>query len=214
MFAKRVKYNREDCLEALRAEAVDGRLSYQQYRESGRRPSFPVIKKHFGSFAHARQEAGLKPPKKRPKRVRTYTDEDILSALKSAASEQEDGRLSADQYQASGYKPSVYTVAERFGTWLAALKAAGLKSPGRGRPKKKPARKLYQSRKKRLETLGPPLRPRPVKWRPCLRCEENFPSEGPHNRLCERCRYLNSKQPEPTAKWHGQKPKRRDCSYA
>lgn len=25
-------------------------------------------------------------------------------------------------------------------------------------------------------------------WRPCLCCGDRFPSEGAHNRLCDRCR--------------------------
>ena len=27
-----------------------------------------------------------------------------------------------------------------------------------------------------------------AKQRPCLTCGESFPSQGPHNRLCARCR--------------------------
>lgn len=34
-----------------------------------------------------------------------------------------------------------------------------------------------------------------VKQRPCLRCQESFRSEGPHNRLCDGCRGQSSGLP-------------------
>lgn len=31
------------------------------------------------------------------------------------------------------------------------------------------------------------------KPRKCLRCDETFDSEGPHHRICDRCKTANSK---------------------
>jgi hypothetical protein len=54
-----------------------------------------------------------------------------------------------------------------------------------------------------LEAEAPPPRRRPTTPRACLRCDRRFGSEGPHHRICERCRHgLQSRDdagPEPRA---------------
>ena len=45
------------------------------------------------------------------------------------------------------------------------------------------------------------MRPtRKNRWRRCLKCDERFQSEGPHNRLCARCNRVNKdRRAEPSA---------------
>ena len=40
-----------------------------------------------------------------------------------------------------------------------------------------------------------------VKRRLCLRCDREFPSEGPHNRLCQTCREFLAVAPTPTEEY-------------
>jgi len=55
--------------------------------------------------------------------------------------------------------------------------------PGRYINKREEA-KINKMRKE----LG--LQPLSVKVRPCIRCERRFESEGHHNRMCNKCRFL------------------------
>ncbi|MDA2916475.1 hypothetical protein MYX64_06500 [Nitrospinae bacterium AH_259_B05_G02_I21] len=120
------RYSNQEMIEAMRAEAEGGALSSYRYVQSDRRPGMQAIQKRFGSWPAALAAAGLKGPP-RPARA---TDEEILESLRSAST---DGRLSIAEYTASGRRPSANSVIKRFGTWSAAVKAAGLESPPMGR---------------------------------------------------------------------------------
>jgi hypothetical protein len=50
-----------------------------------------------------------------------------------------------------------------------------------------------------MRTHAKPVRSRAkMKRRLCLRCDREFPSEGPHNRLCQPCREFLAAAPTPT----------------
>lgn len=49
----------------------------------------------------------------------------------------------------------------------------------------------------RRESTRRTPRAREAVVRPCLRCGHSFPSEGPHNRLCNRCRGIDVSPFEP-----------------
>jgi hypothetical protein len=104
---------------------------------------------------------------------------EILRDLKRVAA-QCGGRISQKQYARHGQFSSM--PAERaFGSWNAALKAAGL--PVIERWPRSPETRLRMSERQRERQ-----RLRPTTVRACLACEHDFESEGPHNRLCTRCR--------------------------
>jgi hypothetical protein len=39
--------------------------------------------------------------------------------------------------------------------------------------------------------------------RPCLKRKKSFAYEGPHHRLCPRCRAANRRDPDPAEVWPG-----------
>jgi hypothetical protein len=45
-------------------------------------------------------------------------------------------------------------------------------------------------------------RTRRLKQRACLRCNRTFLSEGPHHRLCKRCREALAASPTPPEEYH------------
>lgn len=228
-------YPDEEMFEAMRAVATDGKLKHDDYLASGRLPSAGAICKRFGGWNKALESAGLRASYPGQ---RKYAEEEMLEALREEAARLGKDTITISEYRETGRRPSSGGIYFRFGSWPLALKAAGLRVPlkatleeapsARRRKEKreritqasldpspeKPASKPYLGRKKKLESLGPPVKAKPTEEKECLRCDDVFDSEGPHHRCCDRCRYLNSKQPEPTAKWHGQKPERRDCGYA
>lgn len=75
-------------------------------------------------------------------------------------------------YQLGGGRYHWNIIYRRFGSWQNALFRAGLiaKNPERGNK---------------------------TTTRPCLGCSREFPSEGPHNRFCSRCRKSDAFQEGP-----------------
>lgn len=59
---------------------------------------------------------------------------------------------------------------------LAAGQAPSVIAASLGRPEPSVSRRIEATSRKRITT------------RPCMCCQNNFQSEGPHNRLCGRCR--------------------------
>ena len=119
-------YTNEEMIEAMRAEAEDGALSSYRYIQSDRRPGMHAIQRRFGSWSEALKAAGLRGPEPQI----AWTDEQALEGLRAEA---RDGRLTINEYAASRRRPPAVTIIKRFGTWNAAVKAAGLEAilPGK-----------------------------------------------------------------------------------
>ncbi len=67
---------------------------------------------------------------------------------------------------------------------LAKLSANGITPCAIAKQLRRPESSVYR----RLETLAQQARRPGRRKRPCLCCKTPFMSEGPHNRLCGRCR--------------------------
>lgn len=66
--------------------------------------------------------------------TRSLDDPDVCIKALQRAADRVDGRLTAPAYQALGWTPSLSTVIEAFGSWSAALEAAGLEAESGGGP--------------------------------------------------------------------------------
>jgi hypothetical protein len=117
--------------------------------EAGEWPTLAVVKRQFGNMSKALFHAGVR-PRRGPVRARAslLSDEDVLSAIRRwterygeppaitdwsparARAAGQDWR--AERYHAGDW-PSMSTVIRRFGTFTAAVKAAGLPPRPRGR---------------------------------------------------------------------------------
>lgn len=63
-------------------------------------------------------------------------------------------------------------------------------------------RRLIEKRKQQMPAVHPDSKPiaerkRKLIERPCLNCRRPFKSHGPHNRLCNDCRKINTSPFEP-----------------
>lgn len=174
-------WTEEEVLEGLRAEARDGRLTISEYAASGRRPTAMTIIKRFGTWNAAGKAAGLEavlPGRQaRPRRPQTTKAKktELIEALRRLAGDLGHVPTYQDMELAGGV-PDKHTYIAAFGSVKNALIAAGIE-PG---------------------TTGDRLRARPkTTTRECLKCDDEFPSHGVGNRLCDRCRDANEKQLDP-----------------
>ena len=111
---------------------------------------------------------------------RTLTDDELLADLRrvlALAHGKRYQQCTAELYKRLGGKHHIKTFLARWSSWEASILAV----------------------QGQLSTAAPtrPLRVRQTKMkiRLCLRCDRRFPSEGPHNRLCNPCRALLDAQP-------------------
>ena len=124
-------------ISALQSVAINGELSIEGYKASRPKTSTSTIIRRFGTWGNALKAAGLKSPPVGGKRGLTYTNEEMVSAMRSAAV---GGRLSRPLYESSACKPSSAAIINRFGSWSEGMKQAGLESfssgprPGGDRP--------------------------------------------------------------------------------
>lgn len=115
------KIRKEDVLLAMKIfkEQANGDYSKRSYQRLGLKPSYPTILSLYGSWENALNAAGLS-----LKDVTTYSDEDILNAIRSSV-EANNGVVSRSYYMRSACKPSVTTIEARFGSWSEAVTQAG-----------------------------------------------------------------------------------------
>src|SRR3954452_19889318 len=120
----RKTYTKKDIITFLQAYyAKNGELlSLKLYRQKQYKPSETTIRKKFGSWNNALEEAGI-PINRKVKSW--YTKEDIIKHLQSIS--KNDAITIAREYQKKYTSPSIETVISLFGSWNNALKAAGLK---------------------------------------------------------------------------------------
>lgn len=131
---ERDQWDRERILEAIRRFARrHGRPpSSEEWQLKGpqRNPTAAVVRRHFGSFTAALAAAGFEP------HWRPFTDDEALLALRAYF--QETGRPpTVREWNKLGRRPSAGGLIKRFGSWNAALDAAGVRvaraSPHQGR---------------------------------------------------------------------------------
>lgn len=142
LYADNRPWSKEQLIAALRACSRDlgrGRFSFARYhgwaeRQAARTPrnrhAFFVA---FGDWDGALKGAGLEDAHPGSRPWRRYPSDVVVSSLRAAWVERAcDGHLAMDAYDAwsyassEGFRPSSRTVAARFGSWGAALLAAGL----------------------------------------------------------------------------------------
>jgi hypothetical protein len=116
--------------------------------EAGDWPSLAIVKRQFGNMSKALFHAGVR-PRRGPVRARPnlLSDEDVLDAIRRWTSRYGEPPATADwspsrarrrgqEWRAERYHggdwPSVSTVVRRFGTFTAAVEAAGLEPRPRG----------------------------------------------------------------------------------
>jgi hypothetical protein len=122
-------WSRPRVIAALRewAELNGGQApSGRQWKQStSTHPSHAVVRRLFGSWGNALQRAGLSPQTAQPVR---WTDAEILLALRRWADAQGVPRAT-DWSAVEPGRPTRGLVTGRFGSWNAALLAAGLEPP-------------------------------------------------------------------------------------
>jgi hypothetical protein len=125
-------YTSDQLLEALRALAAElGRPP--RTTELRGRPDLPspsTYRLHFGSWSAALRAAGLEP--RRGWGDRTYSDQELLDDLRALAAELGRSPTQAEML-ARPDLPTPATYRNRFGSWSAAQRAAGLR-PNRQQP--------------------------------------------------------------------------------
>ena len=114
----------DELIAALRREADRlGRPPTQREWATGspHRPNASSVARTFGSWAAGLRAAGLEPPP-----ARRWNDGEIVEALREWAARHDRPPLSSDWRHAAPDHPSAALARRRFGSWRAALDAAGL----------------------------------------------------------------------------------------
>lgn len=148
-----IKYSDEELLDCLRlaAHAGGGTLNSNEYDKfarnqrfsDGRRwPARLTLQNRFGSFVKARDMAGVR--RSARKQYKLYSDAELIDCLRSASATLGGvlahvayDEFAVDQSFSDGRAwPTSQTHSLRFGSWVMALKAAGLPfNPSAGRSK-------------------------------------------------------------------------------
>ncbi len=126
-------YTNKFLLRVLRdlADELGRTPTYRELLNRRGLPSPSIYHKRFGSWNKALEAAGLEP--KRRRRPPAYTDEQLLQALRDLAAKLGRTPVYRELLNHRGLpSPSIYH--KRFGSWNAALEAAGLEPKRRRRP--------------------------------------------------------------------------------
>ena len=124
-------WNRERVIAALRTAGAErgSWWTMAEWTAAKRQPCAASVYRWCGSWAEAWALAGYPPPARwRNGPLPTYTDEDIVSALRQAA-QAVDRPLTIERYQRwqrQARAPSVGTITKHLGPWPTGLKTAGL----------------------------------------------------------------------------------------
>jgi hypothetical protein len=120
-------HTQDELITALRREADRlGRPPTQREWATGsqHRPNASTVARAFGSWAAGLRAAGLEPPP-----AGRWNDGEIVEALREWAARHHRPPLSSDWRHATPDHPSAALARRRFGSWRAALDAAGLAPP-------------------------------------------------------------------------------------
>lgn len=113
------EYTDEDYLELIReCEQRYGTVSQRLFDDDDSFPSSAAVRKRFGSWSDAKQEAGV------DTYTAKYTDEELLSFLQDC--DEKYGSVSASTFASKDEYPSPETLQRRFGSWDAAKQKAGV----------------------------------------------------------------------------------------
>jgi hypothetical protein len=88
---------------------------------SPHRPNATSVARAFGSWAAGLRAAGLEPPP-----TRSWSDRELIEALRAWTARHGRPPLSSDWHHAAPDHPTAAVARRRFGSWRAALKAAGV----------------------------------------------------------------------------------------
>lgn len=113
------EYTEEDYLKLIReCERKYGKATQRLFDNDEDFSSSTAIRRRFGSWSAAKEQAGVEKTK------RSYTDEELLDALRTCKNKH--GSVSASTFAADDNLPSPETLQRRFGSWNEAKKKAGV----------------------------------------------------------------------------------------
>ncbi|KMY51054.1 homing endonuclease associated repeat-containing protein [Peribacillus loiseleuriae] len=113
-------YTEEDLICILQSIVNNGQaLTVEEYKKQGKQPALETFVACFGSWNEAIRKAGL--------RVNSgmYSDEEMIRILKDYAKRK--GRFTSLDYIKDGIQPKPLSIQRRFGSWMNALRIAGIK---------------------------------------------------------------------------------------
>jgi hypothetical protein len=121
-------WDQKEIIHALRASARKrGRppVSTEWARAKPGHPSADTVRAHFGHWGDALGAAGLEPTRRPPHRSEPWRDEEICEALRGWTVAHGRPPVSLDWIRSASDHPQSNTVRNHFGSWEAALVAAG-----------------------------------------------------------------------------------------
>lgn len=121
-------YSKEDIIQQI-SRLADGTDAPSQtvFGDNPETASVTTVRRYFGSYNQAVREAGYEP---NPPEQKGLADEDVLEQIKN---ESEDGVApTSKEFRSKSDTVSIDTVIDRFGSWNAAVEAAGVERNTRG----------------------------------------------------------------------------------
>jgi hypothetical protein len=130
---RRHNWSEQEILDALRNwRRVHGRVPYstEWAHAAADHPSSQTVRSTFGRWDVALRAAGLSLPPRPERRSAAWTPDEVVETIRAWTAQ--NGRLPAgwEWLRAGPGHPAKSTVVERFGSWQAALTAAGAPLPG------------------------------------------------------------------------------------
>lgn len=121
-FAK--SYSKEEIINALQhyVDENNGFLTLTLYKNKKYKPSESTIRKKFGSWNQALQEAGILTNREVRK---WYTEKEVIRILQNVS--ENDKAITVEEYKKQRIQPHYDTIVSLFGSWNEAIKKAGLK---------------------------------------------------------------------------------------
>jgi len=163
------RYSKEEIVELLKKyyQENNQQLTLDLYNKKKYKPSETTIRKRFGSWNEALEEAGIPINRAVDK---WYSKEDVIKFLRKIS---EDGKApTVDEYKKMNLSPNFDTVISRFGTWNEAIKQAGLEENRVLMDREEIINQLKLFAKKYPENISSEFY-RNMKWKPSQKSIEN-----------------------------------------